>query len=121
MANDVEKYGWKIDSQDCSKKSSPKCDRNAQSFGILHSYLTDGVVFNIILGQFLRPKILKDTRGEGNQLFDTSPQLHDHVAGLGVKGIPSHVVVAKELNVVEAGQTNRVFGAFVDVDVFANA
>ena len=35
--------------------------------------------------------------------------MKDHPAGLGVKGIPGHVVLADPVNVVDSAQNERIF------------
>ena len=65
--------------------------------------------------------IAKDSRLQRDQFFNASPQLHKHETGLGIKGIPSHVVITEELDVVETAHADRVLGPFVDVYVFTYA
>ena len=74
-----------------------------------------------MLGQFLRSQILKEPRGEGQQLFSATSQLKDHKTSLGIEVIPSHVVVTEEVDIVETADTYVVLRPFVNINVLIDA
>ena len=121
MADDIEEHSWKGDCQNRPKQPSSKCNGNAQALGINQGCFVDQILLHIILGQFLRSSVLEVSWSKGDKLLSAPSQFHHHEAGLRVKGIPSHVVVAEELNVIDSAHAYRVFRPLVDVDVLAYA
>ena len=109
MAYHIQKNCGKVNRKNCPKKSSSKRERNAYSFDILRDSFLNGILLDVVLGEFLRSKVLKEARGERQELLTTSSQLQDHETSLGIKWIPSHVIVTEEVDVVKTTECDGVF------------
>ena len=62
------------------------------------------IILDKILGELLRSCELHPTRQQVSIVIKDSIKLHLNTAGLNVEGIPSHVVVTKELDAVNSGK-----------------
>ena len=121
VADHDQDHRWQVDRQDRPEQPSSESDGDAQDLDVVNHCLPDHVLLDVVLGQLLRPSIFEVPWREGNQLLSSAAKFQNHEAGLHVERVPPHVVVAEELDVVDAAHADLVLRALVDVDVLADA